>query len=309
MKQNITIAVLVVALIIGLYFLLSNITKTSTVENEPVPTETEVTDIVTDTPEMSDDSDEEVMNEAETVIGSSFSENDITAYHYGNGSDEVLFVGGIHGGYSWNTNLVAYELMDYLEDNPSVIPDNVKVTVIPTLNPDGLEAVVGTTGRFSASDVPASETETIPGRFNGRDVDLNRNFDCEWKSNAVWQSRSVSGGSAPFSEPEAQAVRTYIDGNNIVAAVVWYSAAGGVYASTCHNGIAPETTSLMNTFASASGYSAYDSFDYYEITGDMVNWMAGEDIPAISVLLTTHKDVEWSKNKAGIDAVLKSLAN
>ncbi len=307
MKQNITIAVLVIALIVGLYFLLSNITKTSTVENEPTPSETDVADIVTDTPDTADDTEEEVMNEDETVIGSSFSEHAITAYHYGSGSDEVLFIGGIHGGYSWNTNLVAYELMDYLEDNPSVIPDNVKVTVIPTLNPDGLEAVVGTTGRFSASDVPASEAETIPGRFNGRNVDLNRNFDCEWQSDAVWQSRSVSGGSAPFSEPEAQAVRDYIE-NNIVAAVVWYSAAGGVYASTCHNGIAPETTSLMNTFANASGYSAHDSFDYYEITGDMVNWMAGEGIPAISVLLTTHKDVEWSKNKAGIDAVLKSLA-
>ena len=36
--------------------------------------------------------------------------------------------------YSWNTTLVAYELMDYLEKTPDAIPTNVKVTVIPSLN-------------------------------------------------------------------------------------------------------------------------------------------------------------------------------
>jgi murein tripeptide amidase MpaA len=66
------------------------------------------------------------------------SANPITAYHYGTGDKEILFVGGIHGGYEWNTALVAYQLMDYLKANPNVIPKNVKVTVIPVLNPDGL---------------------------------------------------------------------------------------------------------------------------------------------------------------------------
>ena len=45
------------------------------------------------------------------AIGKSVEERDITAYHYGTGETELLFVGGIHGGYSWNTSLVAYELM------------------------------------------------------------------------------------------------------------------------------------------------------------------------------------------------------
>jgi len=29
------------------------------------------------------------------------------------------------------------------------------------------------------------------------------------------------------------------------------------------------------------------------------------NIPAISVLLTNHTDAEWTKNKAGVDAVLQ----
>jgi hypothetical protein len=37
----------------------------------------------------------------------------------------------------------------------------------------------------------------------------------------------------------------------------------------------------------------------------MVNWLAKNNIPAISVLLTNHTDVEWDKNKKGIDAILE----
>jgi hypothetical protein len=35
--------------------------------------------------------------------------------------------------------------MDYLEANPTEIPLNLKVTVIPLLNPDGFYIVTGTT--------------------------------------------------------------------------------------------------------------------------------------------------------------------
>ena len=90
--------------------------------------------------------------------------------------------------------------------------------------------------------------------------------------------------------------------------VVWYSAAGGVYASSCHNDVLPETDTILNTYSKASGYKAYKNFDYYAITGDMVNWLAKNNIPAISVLLTTHADTEWSKNRAGVDALMKYYA-
>ena len=244
-----------------------------------------------------------IVDEPTTVIGTSVDDRDITAYHYGTGDTELLFVGGIHGGYSWNTALVAYELMDYLEENPDVIPDTVKVTVIPVLNPDGLAKVVETEGRFTRADVPAS-ANTVPGRFNANTVDLNRNFDCAWQEKGVWQSREVSGGSAVFSEPESQAIKAYIESHEPSAVVVWYSAVGGVFSSNCYNGVLEETKTLTKLYAQASGYRAYEEFDFYEITGDMVNWLAKEGIPAISVLLTNHTDTEWSKNKAGVDAIL-----
>ena len=241
----------------------------------------------------------------QTVIGKSVQGRDITAYHYGSGAKELLFVGAIHGGYEWNTALVTYNLVDYLTAHPDAVPQNVAVTVIPVLNPDGLYKVVGTAGRFAASDVPASTAVQVSGRFNANNVDLSRNFDCDWQATGVWQSTPVSGGSAAFSEPESRAIRDYVQAHHPAAVVVWYSAVGGVFSSSCHNGILPETKKITSAYATASGYPAYQSFDFYKLTGDMVNWLAAQNIPAISVLLTTHNDVEWNKNLAGVQALLK----
>ncbi len=182
------------------------------------------------------------------------------------------------------------------------------MTVIPVLNPDGLIKVVGTSDRFTAAQVPATDAATIPGRYNANTVDLNRNFDCDWQASGTWQTKKVSGGSAAFSEPESAAIEAYVTAHPPTAAVVWYSAAGGVFASNCHDGVLAETRALTDAYSKASGYKAFDSFDFYAITGDMVNWFAKQKIPAISVLLTNHKDTEWDKNQKGIDAVLQRYA-
>lgn len=247
-------------------------------------------------------------NSPTSVIGTSVEKRDIIAYHYGTGTKELLFIGGIHGGYEWNTVLVAYQMMDYLEANPNIIPKNIKVTVIPVLNPDGLNKVVGTTGRFTTADVPTSLDKQIAGRFNANTVDLGRNFDCDWQSKALWQTKTVSGGSSAFSEPESQAIKNYVDAHKLTAVITWYSAVGGVFSSSCHNGVSAETKTITQKYADASGYPASENFDFYAITGDMVNWFAKQNIPAISVLLTNHTDTEWTKNQAGINALLKYYA-
>jgi len=305
MKNSIIALIVIIILGIGGYIFYQN----SVTEVIVLP---KVEDTVVPTPPVTEDTQtpkvEEQIDTTKTVIGTSVENRDITAYHYGTGDEELLFVGGIHGGYEWNTVLVAYELMDYLEKDPTVIPKNLKITVIPVLNPDGLNKTVGTAGRFTKADVPTVREQTIPGRFNANTVDLNRNFDCDWQAKGTWQNANVSGGTNAFSEPESQAIEKYVDAHELTAVVVWYSSAGGVFASNCHNGVSEETQLLTSIYAKASGYPAYKSFDFYTITGDMVNWLAKKNIPAISVLLTTHTDTEWSKNKAGIEAVFKQYA-
>lgn len=292
-------AVVLIIIGVGAYFYFSGQSEDGVKNENSITTNKENQTNSTSTNEV-------MVDKEKTIIGTSVEGRDIVAYHFGTGTTtEILFVGGIHGGYSWNSAKVAYEAMDFLKTHPENIPAGVKVTIVPVLNPDGLNKVVGTSSaNFSATDVPSSISLQEAGRFNARTVDLNRNFDCDWQEKGTWQKKTVSGGSEAFSEPESRAIKNYISMNPPTAVVVWYSSAGGVFASSCHDGVLPETLTLTNVYAKASGYKAFENFNFYEITGDMVNWLAKEKIPAISILLTNHEDTEWTKNEKGIVALL-----
>lgn len=238
-----------------------------------------------------------------TVIGTSVEGRSIEAYTYGDGETHLLFVGGIHGGYEWNSVLLAYRMMDYLEANPDVVPANLSVTIVPSANPDGVYDVVGIDGRFALADVPADEGPMGTGRFNANNVDLNRNFDCNWAPESTWRSNTVSAGTAPFSEPEAVAIRDVVNTIEPVAVVFWHSQSNAVYASECNNGVLPGTIDVMNTYATAAGYPAVASFDAYPITGDAEGWLASMGIPAVTVELSTHETIEWKQNLAGTMAL------
>ena len=238
-----------------------------------------------------------------TAIGASVEGRAIDAYTFGSGSTHLVFVGGIHGGYEWNSVVLAYAFVDYLNTHSDIVPKNLKLTIIPSANPDGVYKIVSKEGRFTVADVPASFDESA-GRFNARGVDLNRNFDCKWQPESTWRQKVVSAGTKPFSEPEALALRDFLVRGNPAAVVFWHSQANGVYASQCENGILPKTLDMMNMYAQAAGYPAYKTFDAYATTGAAEDWLASIGIPAITVELSTHETIEWEKNLAGVKAVL-----
>ncbi len=244
------------------------------------------------------------------VIGTSVEGRNIDAYIYGNGAKQLVFVGGIHGGYEWNSVLLAYQFMDYIDAHPELIPATEKITVIPDANPDSVFKVIGKEGRFAFADVPAvaagsAGDVTGKGRFNAHDVDLNRNFACKWQATSTWRSKTVSAGTEAFSEPEAKAIRDFALKYTPDAFVFWHSQSNAVYASECEKGILPATLDIMNAYAKAAGYKAVSSFDAYPVTGDAEGWLASQNIPAITVELATHATVEWDKNIAGVKALLE----
>ncbi len=241
------------------------------------------------------------------VIGTSVQGRSIEATSYGTGNTHLFIVGGIHGGYEWNSVVLAYEMMDYLTAHPELVPTNLTVTIVPSANPDGVFKIVGTEGRFTSDDVPVTGDQTL-GRFNANNVDLNRNFDCKWKSESMWRGNVVSAGTEAFSEPEARAIRELVAQQDPVAVIFLHSQSNAVYASECTDGILPETMALMNVYADAAGYPAIDTFDSYDVTGDAEGWLASIGIPAITVELSTHNTIEWEKNRAGLEAVLAHYA-
>lgn len=245
------------------------------------------------------------------VIGKSVEGRDIESFTIGNGPKKLLFIGGIHGGYEWNTVTLAYRFVDYLEANPDLVPESVTVMIIPSANPDGVHRVLKnglsseTGGRFEVTDVSQDKQVLASGRFNAREVDLNRNFDCEWQPKSTWQSRTVSAGSAPFSEPEALAIKNFVAENKPTAVISWHSQGNAVYASKCEEGILSETLKIMNAYSRGSGYRPVETFDSYATTGDSEGWLASIGIPAITVELKTHETVEFEQNLAGVKALFE----
>ena len=316
--KNILITILVIAIAgVGAYVWYHT---QSTVEIETDVADDQSTETATDPGELIIDTEENEQGIAteesdmerpeQEVIGQSAGGHDIIAYNLGTGDETVLFVGGIHGGYSYNTTLLGYELIDHLRNNPDLIPENITVTVIPALNVDGIERATGVTGRFVNTDVTTNEVEQTASRFNANNVDLNRNFDCDWAPEGTWRDQTVSGGTTVFSEPEARAVQAFVQNHSPVTVVAWYAAAGEVFASSC--GSAPvmeKTQQIMELYATQSGYAAQQEFTYYPITGDMTDWLAQQQIPAISVLLTDRSTIEWDRNRAAIEALLQELAS
>lgn len=250
-------------------------------------------------------SEQIIPNPEHKLIGNSFEGRPIESYTFGSGENKLLFIGGIHGGYEWNTVILAYQFIDYFEKNPWLIPENTSVSIIPSANPDGVYKYIGKEGRFSVADLPPEKNTTGIGRFNAKNVDLNRNFDCIWSKDALWRGNKVSGGMSPFSEPESQAIRDYVLSRKFDAVVSWHSQANTVYPGECGTGILPETTMMMNLYAKASGYLASETFDGYVVTGDLGGWLSTINIPSITVELKTHETIEWEQNLAGVKSLLE----
>ncbi|MCF7898623.1 MAG: hypothetical protein K9L31_01590 [Candidatus Pacebacteria bacterium] len=239
-----------------------------------------------------------------SIIGKSTEGRLLENHSFGNGPTSIVFVGGIHGGYEWNSVFLAYKFIDYLDSHSEIIPDNLTVSIIPSANPDGLYKVTGKDGRFTLSDVSIDKKILESGRFNANDVDINRNFDCKWKPSSTWRSKTVSAGTEPFSEPESKAIRNFMIKNSPSAVVFWHSQSNNVFASQCENGILQETLNIMNIYSKASEYQAVKTFDAYEVTGAVEDWLASVNIPAITVELKTHETIEWEQNLSGVKALI-----
>lgn len=238
------------------------------------------------------------------TIGASSRGYPLVAYRFGQGERRVALIGGIHGGYEWNTILLAYEMIDYLAQHPEAIPVSLTVYVVPSANPDGQKLVVGAVGRFAPGQVAA---ETRPGRLNGNGVDLNRNWECHWSPTGLWGQTEVSGGKLPFSEPETNSLKRFLTEPVMDVVVFWHSAASGVFAGGCDTPFLP-AVELGQVYAHAASYPFQAAFTNYAVTGDATDWLSLQGIPAITVELNNHTDLDWEQNLAGTLALLSFLA-
>lgn len=237
------------------------------------------------------------------VIGSSASGHPLEAYWAGDGQFHVVLVGALHGGYEWNTALLAYRMITYLSVYPDRLPADVTLHVIPIANPDGLAAITGEPGPFSASAIAG---DTTPGRFNGNGVDLNRNWACDWSRVGQWRDETVSGGTRPMSEPETRALRLYFARTD-ADVVIWLHSAASLLAPGSCNNVGHEPSEMAATLYGQESAYPVGEFDAYPVTGDAANWLAKHQVASFTVELSNHQDLEFDRNLAGLLSLFEGI--
>ncbi len=150
------------------------------------------------------------------VIGYSMEGKALNVYTFGSGEHQRMIVADIHGGDEWNTLTLTNQLIQYLNQSPDVIPEDVTLYILPSLNPDG-----------------EARAHNKYGRLNHNSVDLNRNFPVNWLTDweraGCWNYLPSSGGTGPGSEVETQALMDFISNQKIEALISYHSAALGIF--------------------------------------------------------------------------------
>ena len=230
----------------------------------------------------------EAFFEGPFVYGRSFDGRELLSYRLGSGPSARALIGGIHGGYEWNSTLLVSETLKVLEEKPALVPSDVTLYIIPCANPDGA----------------AAGTDAIHGRMNGNNVDLNRNWDYNHQITATHGTRPVSAGSAPFSEPETRALRDFIFDREIELAIFYHSAMAKIFSGAERQNCA--TYELAEMMSDVTGYEHSPEGVYGQITtGDAVDYLSKVGITAIEIELTNHQDIDWDRNWRGVLAFLE----
>jgi hypothetical protein len=218
----------------------------------------------------------------------------VEAVRFGDGENTVIFIGGLHAGFTPGTVVLANQAVVYFIDHPELIPAGVTLTIVLSASPDS----------------PHAPGE-LAGRLNSNGVDPNRNWDCRWKKDAKWRNQVIpgSGGAEPFSEPEVRALADFIRDEGADAVVFWEALYTGGLVSPGNCFDRTEVSGELATrYGLAAGYAIadFEGETDLELNGDGTNWLDSIGIPAIAVLLPEYDTTDWQANLDGMLAVLEA---
>ncbi len=189
--------------------------------------------------------------------------------------------------------------------NPQVtyLVNNRELFFAPCLNPDGYY--------YNQETDPGGGGMWRKNRRNSGDgnfgVDINRNYGYQWGYDDIGSSPSTGSetyrGTAPFSEPEIAAQRTFINAHQFKVIVNYHSYAGlFLYPWGYDNIFAPDDDifrQMGDTVNAMTGYEAGPPWQVlYSVNGGSFDWEYGEQISkpkiyAISVEVGDGADGFW----------------
>lgn len=229
------------------------------------------------------------------VLGKSAEARPVFAYKFGDGKKKILFMGGIHGNEIGTVKLM-HKLINHLQNFQ--IPPDKTVFVIPIVNPDG---------HFKALKNPDYLRGGRVGRFNSKNVDLNRNFPTKsfkqynhWNFNG--ETISVFCGKAPLSEPETNILINFITNNGIEVLYSFHNR-GREIMGNLHE----LSQKLTKDFAEKTGYKYVSDEDWKKVeqTGTLKEWCDENNIAYVEVEGASRYGSDYRRQKNALINALK----
>lgn len=221
------------------------------------------------------------------VIGKSAQGQEIISLRLGQGKMKVLLVGGIHGnevGSVWFVRLALQEIANRISQFK-----NLQFIIVPCLKPDGFA---------QAEKQPDFWQGGRIGRFNGHQVDLNRNFPTSsFTPQSVWnfgknysQTQTVYSGTEGGSEPEIQALLEVANTYGVYCAFFFHTVGRDVTLSSD-----PLAQAVGQIFAKHSGYRIFSQVEWEKLkqTGTAKEWCEEQRLAYIEIEGTTRWGDDW----------------
>ncbi len=245
-----------------------------------------------------------LLNAESYVIGTSHEGRPIEAVKVGEGPKKVLFTAMIHGN-EVGTQRTLHYLHDWIQSQAAHFED-FTFWFVPCLNPDGFA---------HAREHPDYFKGGRKGRFNGKEVDLNRNFpvqsfkkDSHWNHGAGYKEKTpVFCGDFGGSEPETQALIDLIGSQAISVFFIFHNIGQDVMPSD--DAVAQ---ALAHTFSEHSGFAYVDRKEWEALgqTGTVREWCEENGVSFVEIeasVKATRYGSDWKRQKSAFIACLNQL--
>lgn len=189
---------------------------------------------------------------------------------------------------------ILYHMLDNYGTDPEItaIVNSSEIWFIPLMNPDGHKIVIDQTDVWWRKNIRDNnnnqQLDTAYYGNGGDGVDINRNYSYMWGNNSASDNPFdvTYHGPAPFSEPETQALRDFLEARHFLAGISYHSYGEHVlypygFAQNLSGPDHQEQALLAEEMAATIpklGYGTYNhmpSYALYPLSGSSEDWIYG----------------------------------